>query len=261
MFSKAQRCIYKRNQLANVICQLRFPDILSINHEEPAKFQEAIRDEFPIYSTQREGQPPKITGAPGNLKIETPPSTINYQFASVDGRWRINLTSKFISLSCSQYESWEEFAKRLDSPLAAFIQVYKPACFQRIGLRYINIISKEALELTDIPFRSMIAPQYLGVLSFDSVEETALNRCSFDTEISLAGGCSAKIHAGTGRVSRNGVADKEVKFIFDQDLFMSGNIPVNYSAGALQTLHGQAYPLFRGAITDLLHDAMDPETP
>ncbi len=260
MQSNNQRYIYKRNQLANVICQLRFPDILSINHEEPAKFQEAIREEFPIYAAQREQNPPKITGAPGNLKIETPPATINYQFSSVDGAWKVNLTKNFISLSCSKYECWEDFARRLDSPLAAFIQIYKPACFQRIGLRYINIISKEALELSHVPFRDMIAPEYTGILAFDSVNESAVNRCSFDTELALPGGCVAKIHAGTGRVSRNGIADKEIKFIFDQDLYMSGNIPVNYSAGSLQTLHSQAYPIFRGAITELLHEAMEPQS-
>jgi putative pyruvate formate lyase activating enzyme len=40
---------------------------------------------------------------------------------------------------------------------------------------------------------------------------------------------------------------------------MPGNLPVNLSAGALQTLHAQAYSIFRGAITDTLHDAMEPE--
>ncbi len=244
MFSNDLRCIYKRNQLANVICQLRFPDILSINHLEPAEFQEAIRADFPIYSAKHEGQP----------------NTVNYHFSTVDGIWQVNLTSKFISLSCSKYTCWEEFAKRLDTPLAAFIKIYKPACFQRIGLRYINIISKKALELEDVPFRAMFAQQYLGMLALEDVQESALNRCSLDTEIAIPGGCQAKIHAGIGRVNHNGVADEEIKYIFDQDLFMTGNIPVNYSAGALQTLHSQAYPIFRGAITSLLHNAMEPES-
>ncbi len=39
---------------------------------------------------------------------------------------------------------------------------------------------------------------------------------------------------------------------------MPGKIEVKLSAAALQTLHGQAYPLFRDAITDLLHEAMEP---
>lgn len=259
MFSNAPRCIYKRNQLANVICQLRFPDILSINHSEPAQFQDVIRGDFPIYAAKQESQPPKLVGASGKVQVENQPVTINYQFSSVDGVWQVNLTSQFISLSCSKYTCWEEFAKHLDTPLAAFIKIYKPACFQRIGLRYINIFSKKALELEEESFRAMFQPQYLGVLALEEFQEAALNRCSLDTEFAIPGGCHVKIHAGTGRVNRNGIHDKEIKFIFDQDLFISGNIPVNYSAGALQTLHGQAYPIFRGAITDFLHKAMYPE--
>jgi uncharacterized protein (TIGR04255 family) len=80
-----------------------------------------------------------------------------------------------------------------------------------------------------------------------------------DAEVPINGGCRAKLHAGPGMVQRNGQTYREIKFIFDQDLFMTGNIPVNYSAGALETLHSQAYPIFRGAITDTLHSALNPQ--
>ena len=59
-------------------------------------------------------------------------------------------------------------------------------------------------------------------------------------------------------VKRGNQQDNEVKFVLDLDLYMPGNVPVNYSAGALQTLHSQAWPIFRGAITEKLHDALDP---
>ena len=61
-------------------------------------------------------------------------------------------------------------------------------------------------------------------------------------------------------VKRNGVDDGEAKFIFDQDLYMNGNIPITNSASVLNTLHNQAYSVFRGAITDRLFEAMEPET-
>ena len=47
MLSNEPRCIYENNQLADVICQLRFPQILAIQANLPVQFQEAIRDEFP----------------------------------------------------------------------------------------------------------------------------------------------------------------------------------------------------------------------
>lgn len=259
MFSTEPRCIYHSNQLGEVICQLRFPQILSIEANLPADFQDAIREEFPLYSQRMEAAAPKISGAPGNLALENQPKTRNYQFASEDGIWRVNLTSKFISLACSQYTSWEEFAAKLDKPLASFIKIYKPAFFERVGLRYLNFISRQALALEGVPFSDLIAPCYLGVLACDGIAEANCTRSSLDTELSIRGGCKAKIHAGPGMVQRNGQKDNEIKFIFDQDLYMPGKVPVNLSAPCLQTLHGQAYSIFRGAITDTLHRAMTPE--
>ena len=258
MFSQEGRCIYKNNQLADVICQLRFPEILAISANLPDQFQDAIRDSYPQYTSKMESSPPKLEEKPGGFSLVKQPSTINYQFTSQDGIWRINLTSRFISLSCSKYSRWEDFAKRLDRPLAAFIQVYKPAYFERVGLRYLNFISKRALSLEDTPFYDLFEPQYLGILGDDEISETQTTRSGVDAEFAIRGGCKAKIHAGPGMVKVNGQADSEVRFIFDQDLFMSGNIPVHYAAGAMETLHSQAFSIFRGAITDTLHEAMDP---
>lgn len=258
MFSTEERVIYEKNQLGEVICQLRFPEILAIGAKPPVDFQEAIRDVFPQYSARKESPAPKVTGTPGNMRLENPEPVTNYQFVSADNVWRVNLTSKFISLACANYTCWEDFARKLDKPLAAFIRVYQPAYFERIGLRYVNFISRKALALEGTPFRELIESRYLGVLAEEELRETNVGRCTVDAELAIRGGCRVKLHAGPGQVRRSGQSDGEVKFIFDQDLFMPGKISPNLSAPALQTLHSQAWSLFRGAITDTLHDAMEP---
>ena len=260
MFSQEERCLYRNNQLGNVICQLRFPEILTIEASVPAQFLEAIRVDFPRYSVRKEAPAPKISGVPGNLTLQNAPATNNYQFLSQDGIWRVNLTSRFISLACTRYTCWEDFAKWLDKPLAAFIQVYKPAYFERIGLRYMNFFSRKALKLEGVPFRELFAPCYLGPLAEEDVAEQSSTQCTVETELAIRGGCRVKLHAGPGMVKAGGQApDREVKFIFDQDLFMTGNVPVNLSAGALETLHSQAFSIFRGALTDTMHSALEPE--
>ena len=241
MLSHEPRCVYTTNSLAEVICQLRFPEILTIQTELPAQFQDKIRHTFPRYASRKE---------------QTPAQSINHQFATTDGLWRVNLTSKFISLACSKYTCWEDFSDMLDQSLAAFIHLYRPAYFERVGLRYLNFISRKQFGMEELPFRALIEPCYLGILGEEDVTEGMTTRCSVDVDTALRGGCRAKIHAGPGKVGRNGQTDPEVKFIFDMDLYMPGNVPVNVSAGALQTLHEQSYGIFRGAITDTLHDAM-----
>ncbi len=259
MFSNAPRCRYRNNPLAEVICQFRFPEILTIETNIPDKFQEAIRQEFPVYSVQKESAPPTMTNHGGRLTIQTPAQTNNYQFATADGLWRVNLTSKFISLACSQYDCWEDFAAMVDKPLAAFIQIYKPAFFQRVGLRYVNFIDREALGLEDLPYRDLFQSQYLGILADEETQDSAIGRSTVDAEIALRGGCRLKLHAGPGMVRTRNITQDAPRFVFDQDLFLPGNVPVNLCAPTLQMLHSQAYSIFRGAITQTLHKAMEPE--
>lgn len=259
MFSTLPRCRYGINPLAEVICQFRFPEILSINANVPAEFQEAIRETFPRYLHRKEMTPPKVSGTPGNLTMQEQNVVNNYQFMSADGTWRINLTGTFISLTCTRYTCWEDFARKLDQPLAAFIKIYRPAYFERVGLRYLNFISRSSLNLNGVPFSRLVKSCYLGPMAEPDVAETSVARSMLDCELALRGGCRVKIHAGPGLVKRGGKEDKEVKFIFDQDLYMPGQLQLNLAVGALQTLHSQADSIFRGAITEELHEAMEPD--
>lgn len=258
MFSDQPRCYYRKNPIAEVICQLRFPEILTIGANVPVDFQEAVRDDYPRYTVIQERPAPKIVGAPGNPVLQPQEKTKNYQFLSEDGIWRINLTTKFISLACRKYTNWEEFALHLDKSLAAFLRIYHPAYYERVGLRYINFISRKNLNLEHIPFRDLFQPSYTGLLNEEELVEKTFTRNALDVECTIRSGCRAKIHAGIGLVKKNGQSSNEITFIFDQDLYMAGNVPINHSAGALQTLHNQAFPIFRGAITDTLHEALEP---
>ena len=59
LYSDHPRVHYDKPQLAEVICQLRFPTILSIGSTDPAQFQEAVRADFPRYLARQEQQPLK----------------------------------------------------------------------------------------------------------------------------------------------------------------------------------------------------------
>ncbi len=261
MFSQEERCIYTKNQLAEVICQLRFPTILSIGVNPPVELQEAIRDVFPKYQPRQDQLPVKLTQIPGQPpRLEQPKPVTNYQFLTADGRFRINLTQDFISLSCARYDRWEEFARMMDKPLATFIRVYKPAYFERVGLRYLNAFSRRDLELEGTPWKDLLKPAYLGLLCEEDVPEQAFHRCTQDMEAAIPGGCLVKLHVGPGLLKRGGdTSDKETKLIFDLDVSMSGNVPVNMAAASMQTVHTQAGSIFRDAVSDTLHSAMEPQ--
>lgn len=260
MFLDTERVQYAKPQLLEVICQLRFPTILSISAREPAEFQDLIRQDFPRYSRNLERILPKVSGQPGRMQVQEQPEVINYQFLSADGKWKVNLTNTFLALATPAYTCWEEFAIKLDEVLAHFVAVYKPAFFERIGLRYINAFSRKELDLEGIPFSDLIQPCYLGLMAEEDVPERAFLRSMQESELSLPGGCALKLHCGPGMVKKNNVEDKEIKYIMDNDLFMAGKIEVKHSAAALTTVHTHADRVFRGAITDMLHNAMEPRS-
>ena len=260
LYSNRPRSHYRNSPLQEVICQLRFPTILRIGHEDPVEFQELVRDVFPQYLKRQERPQPKLVNGP-QPHVEQQPPVINHCFISEDNRWKLNLTENFIALSTLHYPGWEEFARRLDRPLAEFIRSYHPAYFQRVGLRYVNFIFRERLDLEDVPWGELIAPAYAGALAEADVDEEKVLRCGTDLTVKLDSSCQAKIHAGPGSVRSNGPegpGEARSAFIFDMDLSMSGNVACTLAAPALETLHGHSTPLFEGAVTDRLREAMDP---
>ena len=257
LFAPYERLQYARSPLVEVICQLRFPPILSIGANEPAAFQEAVRKDFPRYAARQEQVPPKVVKKGNATALEPQKPITNYHFVSEDGRWKLNLTQNFIALSTLSYQRWEDFAARLDQPLAQFIQIYQPAFFERLGLRYVNAISRQRLGLEDQLWDDLIRDHYVGILGQPDVEETEITKCSLDVETPLVGGYRMKVHAGPGLIG-GGKTDKEVKFILDSDFSAAGQLTADSVPAKLEDMHRFALCLFRGAITDELHQAMGP---
>lgn len=254
LFSDNTRYSYARSPLIEVICQLRFPTILSIGSTEPAQFQEQVRGDFPRYMAKQEQQPPRIV----NRKLDQVSPVTNYNFISTDGLWKINLTKDFIALSTLRYTGWEEFAQKLDKVLALFIQIYQPAFFERIGLRYINAFSRKRLGLEGELWDDLINPPFIGVLSEPDVDETQTQKSAMDVEMNLGDNRRMKLHAGPGMLG-DGKQDPEPKFILDGDFSVAGKeLPAQRIAGDLDVLHDYAVRLFNSAIAKDLHDAMGP---
>jgi len=258
LFSDRPRAHYSNAQLREVICQIRFPAILSIGAKEPAEFQESVRHIFPRYAVKQDQPPVKVTVANGAPQVEKPAPITNYHFVSADNKWKLNLTRDFISLSTLAYDNWEEFGKMLDRPLAEFIRIYQPAFFQRIGLRYANLFSRQKLELETTPWRELIAGPYLGILSQEDLNEQRCAMCSSQFDVALDNSCRVKAQTGLARLKAapNTPQDNELKFVLDLDLYMGGEISPMLAAGALETLHGHSTALFEGAITDKLRQAL-----
>jgi len=261
-FKKSERVIYKRNPLVQVVCQLRFPRILSINEKVPVDFQERIRKTYPIYNVAVEQQPQLIV-EPG---IDTMPKFIqneqikNYSFSSDDNVWRINLTNTFLSLSTSQYKRWEDFISHLQEPLCALKDIYSPAFFERVGLRYVDAFHRSKLNITaETPWTELINPFALGFLSNNDIA-VDVKGYSATSEIDLGKNAIVRIITSTGFVGNILYPqNNEISFIIDSDFFFNSKKRLDELDDSLDYLHEHAGRLIRCIITEKLHNAMEPE--
>lgn len=259
-FPEIRRAIYKRNPLDNVICQLRFPPILKIDFEIPAKFQERIRSTFPGYLEKSELQIDLSLKMGEEVSSELPKQVPrftgkNYEFSSEDDLWKINLTRTFIALSAKRYARWEEFLEKLSKPLNALIDIYAPQYFMRVGLRYINVIRRSTLNLSDIDWSELFKPSILGVLSSPELKNR-VQALENNYEISLSDGESV-VRIITALVTT--VNDNEISYRIDNDFYSSKKTNIETAIEKLNYFNVRASRLIRWCITDRLHEAMEPE--
>jgi uncharacterized protein (TIGR04255 family) len=201
-FPFAPRVVYRKSPLEQVICQLRFPPILRIDANLPADFQDLVRDAFPNFTEASEFK----VEIPSEIGKQVPPEIIrqviqssgtkNYEFSSVDGIWKVNLTRTFIALTTTKYERWESFREKLMLPLQALVDSYAPTYFSRIGLRYIDVFRRSNIGLADVPWRELLSPALIGMFGspdtadsverFESVHEIRLAEQGGTTVVAFA---------------------------------------------------------------------------
>ena len=264
-FDSAERVIYSKNPLIEVVCQLRFPRILAINEVVPVNFQEAIREKYPLYRVDIEQQQQITFEASGtNLigmpRISQPDSIKNHRFSSADEKWHINLTSTFIALTTNDYKRWEDFKEMLITPLQKLLEIYKPAFFERVGLRYVDAFQRSKLGLQSSSWAELIQPFALGFLSNDKVMSEVKGYTS-TTELDIGNTALARINTALGYVHSPGEVvnpeSQELSFILDSDMFF-GKKSNNEVWDSLEYLHGVSSKLLWAVVTEKLHNAMEP---
>jgi uncharacterized protein (TIGR04255 family) len=265
-FREVERVIYNNNPLIEVVCQMRFPRILSISESLPAAFQDCIREDYPLFDIAVEHQQRFTVDS---IDTDTPPiprviqseKVKNYRFSSSDGLWHINLTSTFIALTTSKYTRWEDFLQRIGKPLAALLDIYKPAFYERIGLRYVDAFRRSKLNLDGVDWSELIQPCALGLLSDISVKDEVRSQ-NYLVELDIGNGAIAQIKTALGFVGseENSLSPStpELSFVVDSDMFFLRK-EIHELNDSLKYLHDTSTKLIRAIITDRLHEAMEPE--
>ena len=251
--SEYKRVRYNKSPLVEVIFQLRFPTILSINAKQPAEFQEKIREQYPFYQEVIEQQNELVIapdGAPSQFKRN---EIKNYVFISSDNKYKINLTSSFISLSTVAYTQWEDYLNRVKQIIPLFEEIYAPSFYTRVGLRYIDVITKSNLGLIDKKWSELIRPHVLGILGTE-IEDGARSYLSESEYANSDGKTFTKVHFELVHVNDS----PETSFLIDTDYFISETVSKEDIITLSELLHFNSSNFIGSSITPVLSAAMEP---
>lgn len=248
-----KRVKYQKSPLVEVIFQLRFPTILSINVKQPSDFQDKIRENYPFYQEGNEPQSEMIIGTDGKpVQIKTSNSK-NYAFISVNEEYKVNLTSSFIAISTLKYTQWEDFKRQIEFVVPLFEEIYKPAFYTRVGLRYIDAITREDLGLANCKWSELIESHVLGIISTE-IEDGIR---SFVSEVEYQVPSSkalTKAHFELVHINNRA----EISFLLDCDYFIQDVTKKEDMHDVVDVLHSASSHFISSAITEKLSEAMDP---
>lgn len=247
-FPKTDRVIYEKNPLAEVVCQLRFPRILAVDDRIPAHFQIILGENYPFVETKDVFQ--------FNLGESSQMRRTHYDFSTSDKRYTVSLSSDSISISTNKYERWENFSSHIKHAVACLLKVYSVPIFTRVGLRYIDVISRKALSLESERWSELIQSSALGLLHENAVPIDDVIELNHTYIFKLGDIDKVMLRTGLGKTEKTG---DEVIFVVDGDFFRDEPVKgLNDALSVLVDFNKSAGWAFRWIIHKRLHDALGP---
>lgn len=240
---------YRDNFLSRVICRVDFPTILVLRTEEPASFQEALREAgYPRFSTRRGLQIDIVEGAPSAREAEPPA----YVLEDVARERKVTLTSEFLAYETTEYLDFTRFLEQLSPIVAAFINTYHPTILDRVGLRYINEI--RLAEGSPFDWEGLINEDLTRPLHAFPDEQSAISRSMHQLRLNKE---EYQVNIAFGVYNSefpNTITQKE--FILDYDCFSRDERSPGEYREVLRAFNAQIEAVFEASIRDGLREIM-----
>lgn len=230
--------------LSEVICQIRFPPLLRLINQQPAEFQEHVREKFPKISIEQ----PVIVG-PLDKFGTAPQAHISpkvFHFANKTNTCAVSLAPDFLALRSTSYSTWATFSEQLRFAFEALQAVYDVPYATRIGLRYINLLTlantgRESFE----ELTSLVRPELVALFQLDEITEPYLVKQELRTHIENDGDFTIRV--SLVEAEENALLLDFDRYTEDEEILLDDLIE------RCDRYHRLVYNAFRWAIADNLH--------
>jgi uncharacterized protein (TIGR04255 family) len=252
-----KRVVYKKNPLFEVLCQVRFSEILKLVDGQPSEFNSAVANDYPIVERFEGYELVAIPSGIAQQPQSSPKKVAQTTFSNFENTWAVTCTSSYLTLTARDYTRWEEFEVRLIKCLTKFMTLYLPGAVTRVGLRYRNIIELETLATENgiLDDSELIAPEVRGLLGNSMFNNDSFEQAQSSYQ-SKNGDMTTILNFGL-------VRDLSGKkgFLIDADFSSANQLApqVQLIHEKLTHLHSFSGPVFRACISDKLHELLVPE--
>lgn len=147
---------WKNPPLVYVVTQVTFGSVEKIQDYVP-DIQEILREIYPRFTMKTVNQWDVHPSEEG-LKVETK-AIDQWQFHNVDATAGFVLTKNSLAFETATYSTFDELKTHYIDILSKVIDILKINLIERVGLRYVNLLTETA----DLPLRSQVSENLLGI--------------------------------------------------------------------------------------------------
>jgi uncharacterized protein (TIGR04255 family) len=231
------------------LCQLKFPVIASIlDPIRIAPFQDLLTNEYP--SMHQETNTVVAVGPQGPITSEGSPM---WRLKDAEGVWNVAIAPDFVALETSTYQSRDNFVDRWRVVIEAFGEIFEPASYERLGVRYVNRLRDDVVPKDE--WKALIRDEVYGALAIPMPDEGQISVCISQVLMSIG---PTQVQARWGLVPPNITVLPNVEptpaegWLLDIDVYSAEVNPfeVDEVIDLTRSHSRHAYNFFRWAVED-----------
>ncbi|MCE9621166.1 MAG: TIGR04255 family protein [Actinomycetia bacterium] len=237
-----------RAQLDLVVCQVRHErNFASIDPKRALSVHSTLASRYPSIEDMSAQEIGFVVSGPTGVGPVSSETSRGWRFRSPDEKWIVVIMPDFFSLETTEYSTWEEFKERLTELTAAIHDQLSPSIETRLGLRYIDRLTKPHAESARdwAPFidPSLIGPILHPTLGDSLTQLQQVVRLDTDDgrQVILRHGCSTEDGGGW-------------TYLLDYDCSTARSQPFEAEAvlTGIEDLHTIALQVFQASVTPAL---------
>jgi uncharacterized protein (TIGR04255 family) len=241
---------FAKSPLALVACQVRFEHLGAPEEADLQALRGALGEEYPVLQ-QMQGLQIQI-GPPGAQAS----TQQGWRFVSLGEDWIVSLLPDSASIETTAYQDWQDLDRRLRQMLGAIHAVLAPRVEVRLGLRYVNHLSRDDVA-EPAGWAKYLRQELVALTASDPIAPSAFNA---QQVIQLNAGDGAALTVRHGVPGGPGEWPENPVYLLDFDCYREGQraLQVEELLTEADRFNTMITSLFQWCITESLWKELDP---